>query len=82
MERKTVSNNLDEVESLARMFIKSGLYPDVHNVDEAKIKILAGQELGIGPVAAMRDVLIEIALVPVVLAFAATLIGLAWMIFG
>jgi hypothetical protein len=29
-----------------------------------------------------RDVLIEIALVPVVLAFAATLIGLAWMIFG
>lgn len=53
-----MSNNLDEVESLARMFIKSGLYPDVHNVDEAKIKILAGQELGIGPVAAMRDVLI------------------------
>jgi hypothetical protein len=29
-----------------------------------------------------RDVLIEIVLVPVVLAFAATLIGLAWMIFG
>jgi hypothetical protein len=29
-----------------------------------------------------RDVLIEIALMPVVLAFAATLIGLAWMIFG
>lgn len=29
-----------------------------------------------------RDVLIEITLVPVVLAFAATLIGLAWMIFG
>ena len=29
-----------------------------------------------------RDVLIEMALVPVVLAFAATLIGLAWVIFG
>jgi hypothetical protein len=29
-----------------------------------------------------RDVLIEIALMPVVLAFAATLIGLAWIIFG
>jgi hypothetical protein len=29
-----------------------------------------------------RDVLIETALVPVSLAFAATLIGLAWMIFG
>lgn len=29
-----------------------------------------------------RDVLIEIAMVPVALAFAATLIGLAWKIFG
>lgn len=29
-----------------------------------------------------RDVLIEIALLPVVLAFGATLIGLAWLIFG
>jgi hypothetical protein len=29
-----------------------------------------------------RDVLIEIALVPVTLAFAATLIGLAWVLFG
>ena len=29
-----------------------------------------------------RDVLIEIALLPVVLAFGTTLIGLAWMIFG
>ena len=29
-----------------------------------------------------REVLIEIALIPVVLAFGATLIGLAWVIFG
>jgi hypothetical protein len=29
-----------------------------------------------------RDVLIEVTLIPVALAFAATLIGLAWMIFG
>ncbi|MGH6735846.1 MAG: hypothetical protein ACRECX_07165 [Methyloceanibacter sp.] len=29
-----------------------------------------------------RDVLIEIALIPIALAFAATLIGLAWVIFG
>ena len=29
-----------------------------------------------------RDVLIEVALIPVALAFAATLIGLAWVIFG
>lgn len=41
----------------------------------SKVGVATGQQNG-------RDVLIEIALVPVVLAFAATLIGLAWMIFG
>jgi hypothetical protein len=29
-----------------------------------------------------RDVLLEVALIPVALAFAATLIGLAWVLFG
>jgi hypothetical protein len=41
----------------------------------SKVGLATGTESG-------RDVLIEIALVPVVLAFAATLIGLAWVIFG
>jgi hypothetical protein len=41
----------------------------------SKVGLATGEESG-------RDVLIEIALVPVVLAFAATLIGLAWVIFG
>ncbi len=41
----------------------------------SKVGLATGTEIG-------RDVLIEIALVPVVLAFAATLIGLAWVIFG
>jgi hypothetical protein len=40
-----------------------------------KVGLATGEESG-------RDVLIEIALLPVTLAFAATLIGLAWMIFG
>ncbi len=53
-----MSNNLDEVEKLARMFMKSGMYPDVHSVEQAQVKILAGQELGIGPVIAMRDIII------------------------
>jgi hypothetical protein len=41
----------------------------------SKVGLATGEESG-------RDVLIEIALVPVVLALAATLIGLAWVIFG
>ena len=41
----------------------------------SKVGLATGEESG-------RDVLIEIALVPVVLAFAATLIGFAWVIFG
>jgi hypothetical protein len=42
---------------------------------DSNVGIATGDERG-------RDVLIEIALVPVTLAFAATLIGLAWVIFG
>jgi hypothetical protein len=41
----------------------------------SRVGLATGEESG-------RDVLIEIALVPVALAFAATLIGLAWVIFG
>lgn len=41
----------------------------------SRVGLATGEESG-------RDVLIEIALVPVTLAFAATLIGLAWMLFG
>jgi hypothetical protein len=42
---------------------------------DSNVGLATGNERG-------RDVLIEIALVPVTLAFAATLIGLAWVIFG
>ncbi len=42
---------------------------------EARVGIGSGTMRG-------RDVLIQIALIPVALAIAATLIGLAWMIFG
>jgi len=42
-----------------------------------------GSEIGIsGGTMSGRDVLFETALIPVALAFAATLIGLAWVIFG
>ena len=42
---------------------------------DGTVSTATGEERG-------RDVLIEIAALPVVLAFGATLIGLAWVIFG
>ena len=52
-------------------------------VRETSLRTFLTSEVGIGSgTMSGRDVLIEIALVPVALAFAATLIGLAWMIFG
>jgi hypothetical protein len=47
----------------------------LHEFLTSKIGIGSGTMLG-------RDVLLEVALIPVALAFAATLIGLAWVLFG
>lgn len=52
-------------------------------VRETSLRKFLTSDVGIGSGTMRgRDVLIEIALVPVALAFAATLIGLAWVIFG
>lgn len=52
-------------------------------VRETSFREFLRSEVGIGGgTLAGRDVLIETALIPVTLAFAATLIGLAWVIFG
>jgi hypothetical protein len=50
-------------------------HTSLHEFLSSNVGLATGEERG-------RDVLIEIALVPVTLAFAATLIGLAWVIFG
>lgn len=49
--------------------------PSFREFLNSKVGLATGEESG-------RDVLIEIATVPVTLAVAATLIGLAWVIFG
>lgn len=52
-------------------------------VRETSLREFLGSEVGIGGgTMTGRDVLIETAIIPVTLAFAATLIGLAWVIFG
>jgi hypothetical protein len=52
-------------------------------VRETSFREFLGSQIGIGGgMMTGRDVLIETAIIPVTLAFAATLIGLAWVIFG
>ena len=47
-----------EAQSLAEVFAKSGYFSDARDMDQALVKIIAGRELGIGPVASMSGVYI------------------------
>lgn len=53
-----LSNQLtfDQVQRLAGMFAASGYFKDVTDVAKAGVKILAGAELGISPMAAMNGI--------------------------
>ncbi|MGH2620151.1 MAG: hypothetical protein ACRDHG_06215 [Anaerolineales bacterium] len=51
--------------NLATAFAASGFFPDVRKVSQAIVKIVAGQELGLGPIASVNGIhFIEGALVP------------------
>lgn len=55
----TVQDNrmtFDEATRASVAFAKSGFFKDATDAAQAVVKILAGQELGIGPVAAMRGI--------------------------
>lgn len=56
-ELTTVSNTMD-IMSLGEVLKRSGYFSDVKEASQAIVKILAGQELGIGPVAAMTGIYI------------------------
>jgi hypothetical protein len=47
---------LAEIMSYAEMFFKSGLFSDTAQASQAAVKILAGQELGMGPFQAMQSI--------------------------
>lgn len=51
-----IANDLDEVARVASMMAKSGFFDDVKTAAQAGVKILAGRELGIPEMAAMRGV--------------------------
>lgn len=51
-----MSGELGEIQSLAHVFMQSGLFADTKSISQAMVKIMAGRELGIQPFAAMRDI--------------------------
>ena len=47
---------LEDVQGYAEIMVKSGLFKDTRDVAQAAVKILAGQELGLSPIASMRGI--------------------------
>lgn len=47
---------LNETKEMAEHFFKSGIFQDVKDMSVALVKIQAGQELGISPIMAMKEV--------------------------
>lgn len=47
---------LTEITAIAEHFYRSGMFPDLASEAQAVVKILAGQEIGIGPFEAMRGI--------------------------
>lgn len=54
MENALMVRNIDDVNRIAEMMVKSGAFKDLKNVALAGVKILAGRDLGLNPVEAMR----------------------------
>lgn len=52
------SMSLPETESLAKHIVQSGYFKDSRSASQAVVKILAGREIGLPPIASMREVYI------------------------
>jgi hypothetical protein len=52
MQALTIQDNL----SVAKTFYESGMFPDIKSSSQAMVKIMAGQEFGIPPFAAMSGI--------------------------
>ena len=56
IKRPGFIQNVGDLHSVANTMIQSGLFRDVTAMQQAAVKILAGQEYGIGPFAAMKSI--------------------------
>lgn len=48
--------DIEDTQSLAQLMIKSRMFSDIQDVAQGAVRILAGRELGIGPVASLRGI--------------------------
>ena len=55
MSQLVVQQDL-KLSDLAKVYAQSGMFKDIRSAAQAAVKILAGQELGIGPTSAMNDI--------------------------
>lgn len=58
MEQANAMIPMDQLRSLGDIFVKSGFFSDSRDASQAIVKILAGRELGFGPIASMTNVYI------------------------
>lgn len=56
MENALSIRNVQELKSTAELMVASGFFKDVRDIAQASVKIMAGQELGVDPVSAMRGI--------------------------
>lgn len=56
METLPARVDLAEIQSLADLMVKSKMFTDVKDIAQGAVRILAGRELGIGPVASLRSI--------------------------
>ena len=56
MNKLAVINTYDDLKNIAEVMHKSGYFQDSKSASQALVKILAGQELGIGPFASMTGI--------------------------
>jgi len=53
-----IIHSIDDMNSIASIMYQSGLFDDIKSTAQAFVKIMAGQELGIGAFASMRNIYI------------------------
>lgn len=51
-----VAESLAESMSLADVFVKSGIFPDIKTQAQAVVKMIAGKELGLSPIESMSNI--------------------------
>lgn len=56
METALTLKTIEEVHSVAQILVDSGMAPEIKSLAQAEVKIMAGQELGIPPFAAIRGI--------------------------